>query len=96
MMEAELRQRGVPHEVIVAFRTEHADPERAPEDAGLPGSEEERARQALARHLRGRPMPDDPKALQRIGMYLMRRGFAAETVRATIRAWGVDTGEETG
>lgn len=86
MLEAELRQRGVPRDVIEAHRAEHDAPQRAPEDGGLPGTEPERAREALERHLRGRPMPDDPKARQRIGMFLMRRGFDPETVRATIRA----------
>ena len=85
MIEAELRQKGVPREVIEEYRVEHADPERAPEDEGLPGDEPARARVALAGHLRGRPVPDDPKARQRLGMYLMRRGFDPETVRATIR-----------
>jgi SOS response regulatory protein OraA/RecX len=41
---------------------------------------------ALRRHLRGRPLPDDRAALQRVGMYLVRRGFDPETVRATLRA----------
>jgi SOS response regulatory protein OraA/RecX len=63
-------------------------PERAPEDASLPGTEDERAHEALERHLRGRPLPEDPKALQRLGMYLMRRGFDPGTVRTTIRAAG--------
>ena len=90
MLEAELRQRGVPREVIEAHRAEHDDSERAPEDEGVPGSELERAADALARHLRGRPMPDDAKARQRIGMYLMRRGFDAETVRTTLRDAGTD------
>jgi SOS response regulatory protein OraA/RecX len=52
----------------------------------LPETVEARARVALARHLRGRPLPDDPKALQRLGMFLMRRGFDPETVRSTVRA----------
>lgn len=86
MLEAELRQRGVPRDVIEAYRAQHDGPERAPEDRGLPGTEPERARDALERHLRGRPMPEDPKARQRMGMFLMRRGFDPETVRATIRA----------
>jgi regulatory protein len=86
LIEAELRQRGVPREVIEAFRDAHDAPERAPEDEALPGSEPARAREALDRHLRGRPVPDDPKALQRLGMYLVRRGFDPETVRTTIRA----------
>jgi regulatory protein len=94
MIEAELRQHGVPREIIEAYRSEHADPERRPEDVGLPGTEAERARQALDKHLRGRQLPDDPKALQRLGMYLMRRGFDPETVRATIRGAGADAGDE--
>lgn len=90
MIEAELRQRGVPREVIEAYREEHAEPERAPEDIGLPGDEAGRAREALAKHLRGRPMPVDAKAMQRIGMYLMRRGFDADVVRSTLRASTAD------
>jgi regulatory protein len=90
MIEAELRQRGVPREVIEAYRDEHAEPERSPEDVGLPGDEAERAREALAKHLRGRPMPSEPRAIQRIGMYLMRRGFDAEVVRSTLRAASPD------
>jgi regulatory protein len=85
LIEAELRQHGVPREVIEAFREEHADPERAPEDEAMPGTELERAQEALAGHLRGRPLPDDRKGQQRIGMFLMRRGFDAETARQAIR-----------
>jgi regulatory protein len=85
LVEAELRQRGVPRDVIEVYRTEHAAPERAAEDEALPGTEEERAREALERHLRGRPIPDDPKAVQRIGMFLVRRGFDPETARSAIR-----------
>jgi regulatory protein len=88
MVEAELRQRGVPGDIIETFRGEHAAPERRPEDEMLPSSEAERAAEALARHLRGRPLPDDARARQRIGMYLMRRGFDAETARSAIRAAG--------
>src|SRR5688500_3861526 len=69
MIEAELRQRGVPREVIEAYRDTHAAPERAAEDETLPANEPDRAREALDRHLRGRPMPIEAKALQRIGMY---------------------------
>ena len=97
MLEAELRQRGVPRDVIEAQRAEQEEPERSPEDDGLPSTDAERARNALERHLRGRPVPDDPKALQRIGMFLIRRGFEPETVRATIRAAAAatdDTDEE--
>ncbi len=94
MIEAELRQRGVPREVIEPFRESHADPERAPEDELLPASEAERAREALARHLRGRPMPTEPKAVQRIGMYLMRRGFDSETVRSALKVADTETDDE--
>lgn len=94
MIEAELRQKGVTRDVIELFRDEYAEPERTPEDAGLPGSEAERAAEALAKHLRGRPLPEDRAALQRVGMYLMRRGFDAETVRTTLRAAGEESAEE--
>ena len=94
LIEAELRQRGVPREVIELYRDTHAAPERAAEDEGLPANEPDRARGALDRHLRGRPMPTDAKALQRIGMYLMRRGFDSDTVRATIRSAGATDDED--
>lgn len=90
MLEAELRQHGVPPAVIDTFRGEPADPERRHVDEMLPSNETERAAEALARHLRGRPLPEDRRAVQRIGMYLMRRGFDAETVRSAIRAAGAD------
>ena len=86
LVEAELRQRGVPREVIEAFRDEHAAPERVPEDAGLPSDEPSRAREALAGHLRGRPLPTDRKALHRVGMFLVRRGFDPDVVRAALRS----------
>ncbi len=86
LLEAELRQRGVPRDVIEAYREVHAAPDRVPEDEGLPGSEAERAAEALEKHLRGRPMPTDQRAIQRIGTYLMRRGFDPDTVRTAIRA----------
>lgn len=95
MIEAELRQRGVPREVIEAHREELAAPERLAEDASLPASEGERAREALERHLRGRPLPSDTRALQRIGMFLVRRGFDPETVRSTIRSAGADAVEDS-
>lgn len=85
MLEAELRQRGVPREVIQAHR-EAGVGERAPEDAGIPENDEQRARVALERHLRGRPLPTDRNGLQRLGMYLMNRGFDSETARTTIRS----------
>lgn len=96
MLEAELRRQGIGSDVIEAFRVEYEAPERAPEDAALPGSETDRARDALDRHLRGRAMPTEHRAVQRIGMFLMRRGFDASTVRDVIRtaigAAGVDDG----
>ena len=88
MIEAELRQHGIGRDVIETHRGEHASPERAPEDASLPGSEADRARDALERHLRGRQLPSDHRALQRVGMFLMRRGFDPETVRSTLRSAG--------
>jgi regulatory protein len=90
MIEAELRQHGVPRDVIEAYRSEHAAPERRPEDEAVPATEAERAADALARHLRGRPLPTEPKAVQRIGMFLVRRGFDPDTVRSTIREAGAD------
>jgi regulatory protein len=93
MVEAELRQRGVPREVIERMRSEPAD--RLPEDEGLPETEAQRAQIALMSHLRGRPLPDDRKALQRIGTFLMRRGFDAETVRGVMREAGSDTIDDT-
>jgi regulatory protein len=90
LIEAELRRSGVPRDVIDAYREEHASPERAPEDSSLPASEAERAREALVRHLRGRPLPTDPRALARIGMFLVRRGFDPETVRTALREAGAD------
>ncbi len=87
MVEAELRQRGVPREVLEAMRgSELSEP--MPADEVLPASEVERARVALERYMRGRPLPDDFKARQRIGAFLMRRGFDPETVRRTLRAAG--------
>ena len=95
MIEAELRQHGISRDVIEAYRAQHAAPARLAEDRALPGSEAERAREALERHLRGRPLPTDAKALQRVGMFLIRRGFDAETVRAAIReADSLDTTDE--
>lgn len=84
LLEAELRQRGVPRDVIERLRDEPV--ERLPEDAALPEDDDQRASTVLAGHLRGRPLPDDPKALQRIGMFLMRRGFDPDTARRAIRA----------
>jgi regulatory protein len=83
LVEAELRQRGVPREVVEALR--ESAPNRREEDEGLPETEEQRARAALDRHLRGRPMPTETQAVQRIGTFLLRRGFDTETVRRAIR-----------
>ena len=84
MVEAELRQHGVPRDVLESLRGEElADP--VLDADALPGSERARARAALDRHLKGRPMPADPKARLRVGAFLMRRGFHPETVRAAIR-----------
>lgn len=84
MVEAELRQHGVPRDIIEELRgSELAVP--ALDHRGLPASEDERALAALDRHLRGRPIPEDRKAVERIGMYLVRRGFDPETARRAIR-----------
>ena len=94
MIDAELRQHGVPREVIEDYRIEHAAPERRPEDESVPASEAERAADALARHLRGRPLPTDRRALQRLGMFLMRRGFDPDTVRTVIRQAGAEAADD--
>lgn len=83
MLEAELRQHGVPYDVIEQLRDEPLD--RLPEDAALPQDDDQRASVVLEGHLRGRPLPDDPKGLQRLGMFLMRRGFDPDTARRAIR-----------
>jgi regulatory protein len=88
MVDAELRQRGVPRDVLEAQRAADDVPERAPEDADLPATEAERARVALEGHLRGRPLPTDRRARERVGMFLVRRGFDPETVRGAIRERG--------
>lgn len=84
LLSAELRQRGVTREVIEELASE---PSSIADDDGTPVADEEtRARDALDRHLRGRPIPSDRAQLQRLGSFLMRRGFDAETVRRTLRA----------
>lgn len=94
LVEAELRAHGVPRDVIAADAEDRADPERPPGDEALPGSEEERARDALERHLRGRRVPTDPKSLQRLGMFLLRRGFDRATVRSAIATAGAELEQE--
>ena len=93
LLESELRQRGVPRDVI---HDSYADErgEWQPEDEHLPVTESERARAVLDRHLRGRPVPTDARALQRLGSFLMRRGFDAETVRSAIRSAGAAVDSE--
>ncbi|MEO8247484.1 MAG: regulatory protein RecX [Chloroflexota bacterium] len=83
MLEAELRGKGIPRDVIEALRGEA--PEWAAEDAALPTTEDERGREALDGHLRGRPVPSDRRALERLGMFLVRRGFEPGTARSIIR-----------
>lgn len=84
LVEAELRQRGVPRDVLEQLRdAEIAEP--ALDAEGLPASEADRARAALERHLRGRPVPTDQSALRRLGAFLVRRGFTPELVRSTLR-----------
>jgi regulatory protein len=84
MVEAELRQRGVPRDVLESLRGEQlAEPVLDAES--LPASEAERAHAALERHLKGQVLPADIKARQRIGAFLIRRGFDPETVRGALR-----------
>jgi regulatory protein len=84
MVEAELRQHGVPRDVLEELRgNELAAP--ALDGEVLPATESERARVALDRHLRGRAIPHEPGARQRLGAFLIRRGFDPDTVRATLR-----------
>ena len=84
MVEAELRQHGVPRDVLEDLRgTELTEP--ALDGETLPASESERARVALERHLRGRPVPDETGARQRLGAFLIRRGFDPDIVRSTLR-----------
>lgn len=85
LVEAELRQRGVQRDVVEELR-DMERPTPPNEDEVLPRTELERARTAIERHLRGRPLPDEPRALQRLGAFLMRRGFDPETVRAALRS----------
>jgi regulatory protein len=80
-LDAELRAKRVPPVIIAAVRDDEAGSDG-------PVSEDERADAALERHLKGRPLPEDPKALQRLGMYLVRRGFSPDTARAALRRRG--------
>ena len=96
MIEAELRQHGVARDVIEAYRAGELAIERPRDDDVLPATDAERARAALERHLRGRPIPSDARAVQRIGMFLMRRGFDAETVRTTLREAGAAGADPSG
>lgn len=85
MLEAELRQHGVSRDVLDELRgTELSEP--ALDGEALPGTEMERAAVALRSHLRGRTLPTEPKALQRLGTFLLRRGFDPETARGALRA----------
>jgi regulatory protein len=81
-LETELRTKRVPAGIIAGLRDQ-------PSAESLL-SEDERADAALERHLRGRPLPDDPKALRRLGMFLVRRGFDPATARAALRRHGAE------
>lgn len=101
MVDAELRQHGVHRNVLEELREgEVAEP--TIDGESLPSTETDRARAALKRHLRDRPLPADTKALQRIGAFLMRRGFDPDTVRTALRTAaaestpGGSTGEPDG
>lgn len=77
-LETELRAKRVPAAVLEALRATNVGGEML--------TEEERAAAALERHLRGRSLPDDARAVQRLGMFLVRRGFDPATARAVLRA----------
>ena len=65
-------------------------------DGEQPATDDERAAAALDRHLKGRPLPEDPKALQRLGMFLVRRGFEPGTARRVLQtAIAESTGTES-
>lgn len=76
-LETELRSKRIPPAVLEALRAQNAGEEML--------TEEQRATAALERHLRGRPLSDDPRAVQRLGMFLVRRGFDPATARAVLR-----------
>jgi regulatory protein len=84
LIEAELRQRGVPRDVLEALREERGEPPIAGETEL---TDEDRAREALTRRLRGAPLPEDPREVQRLAAFLARRGFEPDTV------WSVLKGE---
>jgi len=98
MIEAELRQHRVAREAIEQLRDEMpaALGDVADEDDVMSLTEEQRAERALHQHLRGRALPDEPKAVQRIGMFLVRRGFAPDVVRSTLRSFGAESGSADG
>lgn len=89
MIEAELRQHGVPRDVVAQLDDSELEETRTDADE-LPGTERDRARAALDRHLRGRPLPDDAGELRRLGMFLVRRGFDPETARSAIREFAAE------
>jgi len=98
LVEAELRQHGIGRDVVEQLRDELAGLEMDAGSAGrasevdregteeAPTSEDARAKIALAQHLRGRPLPEDRRARQRVGMFLVRRGFDPDTVRSALGA----------
>jgi regulatory protein len=77
-LETELRAKRIPPAIIATLRD-------AP-DGEQPATDDERAAAALDRHLKGRALPEDPKALQRLGMFLVRRGFEPGTARRILQA----------
>ena len=77
-LETELRAKRIPPAIIAGLRAAPMGDE--------PVSEDDRADAALERHLKGRRLPEDPKALQRLGMFLVRRGFEPSTARRILQA----------
>ncbi len=99
LIEAELRQRGVPREVLEQLRAEREDEDDAegeadPTEAPVPATDRDRARAALARYLRGTPLPDSPGDRQRLAAFLARRGFDSDVIWSVLRAPEAANGDE--
>lgn len=99
LIEAELRQRGVPREVLEQLRAEREDADRDegetdPTEAAMPVTDSDRARAALGRQLRGAPLPDSPGDLQRLAAFLARRGFDSDVIWSVLRAAEAANGDQ--
>ena len=75
-LETELRAKRIPAAIVAGLRDAPMGEE--------PVSDDDRADAALERHLKGRPLPEARKALQRLGMP-RPRGFDPAIARSAIR-----------